>query len=303
MSTLTAPRPRSRQQARPRTGTRHASSRLGRYTDDHSGTAREIVCLPGAKGSRLVIDRDALTRGDRRLVAHLAVDEPAENARIVAELYLAEESKGSCRRVSAEDFKLTPFDGVAQSTDGDASLDTSLLDPDGYVYRIHDVPVSGSLRELRWTRSRHPRQEEPFDVITVRGVVGRLEGYEPVRAITTAALAVHNDSDGDYVSVCRLGDELERLSTSSVVLNRGLREAVQRTIARGEVSMSEIATRCGRIKQDKRGNQSGETSWLARRIGTLPEGREAKPTPWVHTDVLALIVREGLGISPREVEL
>jgi hypothetical protein len=28
-----------------------------------------------------------------------------------------------------------------------------------------------------------------------------------------------------------------------------------------------------------------------------------RPTPWVHSDVLALIARDGLGISPREVEL
>jgi hypothetical protein len=35
--------------------------------------------------------------------------------------------------------------------------------------------------------------------------------------------------------------------------------------------MSEIAIRCGRIKRDANGNESGETSWLARRIGTLPE--------------------------------
>ena len=34
--------------------------------------------------------------------------------------------------------------------------------------------------------------------------------------------------------------------------------------------MSEIATRCGRVKRDSRGNESGETSWLARRLGILP---------------------------------
>jgi len=27
------------------------------------------------------------------------------------------------------------------------------------------------------------------------------------------------------------------------------------------------------------------------------------PTPWVHSDVLALIARRGLGLSPREVEV
>ena len=63
-----------------------------------------------------------------------------------------------------------------------------------------------------------------------------------------------------------------------------------------------IAMRCGRVKRDRRGNVSGETSWLARRIGQLPEGGEDQPTPWVHTDTLALIARDGLGLSPREVE-
>jgi len=67
--------------------------------------------------------------------------------------------------------------------------------------------------------------------------------------------------------------------------------------------MSEIAIRCGRVKRDRQGNESGETSWLARRLGLLPEGGQRIPTPWVHSDVLGLIARRGLGLSPREVEL
>ncbi len=67
--------------------------------------------------------------------------------------------------------------------------------------------------------------------------------------------------------------------------------------------MSEIAIRCGRVKRDSRGNESGETSWLARRLGLLPEGGHSTPTPWIHSDVLGLIARQGLGVSPREVEL
>jgi hypothetical protein len=51
---------------------------------------------------------------------------------------------------------------------------------------------------------------------------------------------------------------------------------------------------------DKRGNESGETSWLARRIGQLPEAGNPHPTPWIHSD--ALIARDGLSITPREVE-
>ena len=49
---------------------------------------------------------------------------------------------------------------------------------------------------------------------------------------------------------------------------------------------------------------SGETSWLARRIGVTPRGRvRPQPTPWIHSDTLALIAREGLGLCPNEVEL
>ncbi len=90
---------------------------------------------------------------------------------------------------------------------------------------------------------------------------------------------------------------------SPIVLNRALREAVLERVERGDLSMSEIAIRCGRVKHDAHGNMSGETSWLGRRLGLLPEGGKSSPTPWIHTDVLALIARRGLGVPPREVEL
>jgi hypothetical protein len=96
---------------------------------------------------------------------------------------------------------------------------------------------------------------------------------------------------------------LERVQHSPIVLNRRLRETVLATIEQQQLSMSEIAIRCGRVKHDHAGNESGETSWLARRLGILPEGGRDTPTPWIHSDVLALIARAGLGISPREVEL
>jgi hypothetical protein len=301
MSTVTAPQPHASQQTGRHTNAHRVPSALGRYTDDRTGATREIICLPGAGGSRLVIDRLADTHADPRVVAHLAADEPPENDRIVCELYLADDSRGNCRLVSAEDLKLTPFASSSPGTDGEVSPDTQLIDSDGTVYRIREVSTNGSFPTMRWTRSRYPGQEEPFDPVTLRYVVARLEDYEPARTITSAALAVHHDNR--RLSTCQLRAELERVTTSAVVLNRGLREAVQRKVARGEASMSQIAMRCGRIKQDKRGNQSGETSWLARRIGQLRESGQNGPTPWVHTDVLALIVRDGLGATPREIEL
>jgi hypothetical protein len=97
--------------------------------------------------------------------------------------------------------------------------------------------------------------------------------------------------------------ELVRVQNSPIVLNRGLREAVLAKVEREQLSMSEIAIRCGRVKHDRRGTESGETSWLARRLGLLPEAGHGAPTPWIHSDVLALIARDGLGISPREAEV
>jgi len=184
---------------------------------------------------------------------------------------------------------------------GGTASQPPLLDTDGHLYSIREVANDESFPTLRWTRSCQPGQQEPFDHVTLRDVIARLSDYEPARTITSAALAVHHDSR--RLSTHRLRGELERVSTSPIVLNRGLREAVQRKVTRGDLSMSQIAMRCGRIKQDRRGNRSGETSWLARRIGQLREGGKAGPSPWVHTDVLALIVRDGLGASPREVEL
>jgi len=122
-----------------------------------------------------------------------------------------------------------------------------------------------------------------------------------VRAMTRRALALHRNDAGMSVAVLRA--ELQRVLISPIVLNRGLRETALEIIDRQQLSLSEIAIRCGRVKRDLRGNESGETSWLARRLGMLPEGGRDTPTPWIHSDVLALIARRGLGVSPREVEL
>ena len=122
-----------------------------------------------------------------------------------------------------------------------------------------------------------------------------------MRTLTRRALRRHRGDDAVSMTVLRV--ELRRLQLSPIVLNRRLREVVLETAERDGLSMSEIAIRCGRIKRDRSGNESGETSWLARRLGVLPEGGRSAPTPWIHSDVLALIARRGLGISPREVEL
>jgi hypothetical protein len=110
------------------------------------------------------------------------------------------------------------------------------------------------MAELRWTRSSNPDQD--FEAVTLRDVVATLEAYEPARTITAQALTSANIN----LSTRQLRDEYARLTASPVVLNRRLREVVLETVARKELSMSEIAMRCGRIKRDRRGKEAGETS-------------------------------------------
>jgi hypothetical protein len=263
-------------------------------------------------GCVLVVDRDAVTLGDRRLVAHLAADEPAPNAALVCAHYLADASRGRCRRVNAED--LTGRSSAENeelrrlangSPPGTELVDRRVAGEDGdyhyYVYRLGLVRTDQSTTALRWRRHARGGGLGAPTPVCLREVIGAIESYEPVCGLTLRELAMHRDDP--EVSVAVLRGELERLRESPIVLNRKLRQAVLAAVERHGLSMSEIALRCGRVKRDRRGNASGETSWLARRVGILPESGAAAPTPWVHSDVLALIARNGLGISPREVEL
>src|SRR3954447_5360352 len=79
---------------------------LGAY--DRDGRRREIVTRPGAYGSVLVIDEDAQTLADRRLVAHLPCDEPTANAVLVCRLYLADPHGRVARAVVADDWRRAP---------------------------------------------------------------------------------------------------------------------------------------------------------------------------------------------------
>ncbi len=299
-TTTTAPPPHAGEATplQPGAGTRRTRS-LGTYIALDTEQTREVVSLQRPDGSTLVVDYQLGTLSDGRLVAHLAPDEPPENAHIACELYLADDTRGRCRAVTPRDFDLTrhatpPSRGAAARTAVDA-----LKDADGRVYRIRELPTLETMPELRWTRSREPGSEPNFDAVSFRDVVAAVEAYEPARTITTQALT----RCARNLSTRRLREEYERLIGSPIVLNRRLREAVQRQVSHGELSMSEIALRCGRVKRDTRGNVSGETSWLARRIGQKPEGGADRPCPWIHSDVLALIARDGLCLSPHEVEL
>ena len=113
------------------------------------GRERQVVARRGAEGSVLVVDRDAITLGDRRLVAHLAPDEPAENADIVCAHYIADLEGHWCRRVSSEDLREVPVHGAAAtiavagdagSVVGESDVRRELSDARGDTYRLEDRP-------------------------------------------------------------------------------------------------------------------------------------------------------------------
>ncbi len=317
-STLAPSRPAPRRTPIRDTGSsarrRRASSReaqgdaaqrtLGRYAD-RQGHLREVVAWLGAEGSVLVADRQASTQGDSRLVAHIAADEPAENADLVCSHYLHDIAQDSprCRLLTPEDSRIAPFaehrrPGLGEDRD---ATDSQILESADNRFRIELVDGATPRRELRWCRRSTEPASARCESVSLREVVACIQSYEPICVLTIRALALHADTG--EISTAALQSELARVQESPIVLNRRLREVVRETIARQELSMSEIAIRCGRVKRDRKGNESGETSWLARRIGLLPEGGRSTPTPWIHSDVLGLIARRGLGISPREVEL
>jgi len=273
---------------------RRGPGALGRYVDA-SGHAREIVAIAGAAETVLVVDRDAITCGERRLVAHLAADEPASNAQLVCDQYLCDGSRGRCRLITRADLEEEAERG--QPPNRQAHEDVVLVDEHTRRNRHQAVPGARSIPDLRWVQIDGARAV----TISLRDVIARFQSYEPARSLTCAALACRSAEPA--VSLSTLRSELRRLDGSRIVLNRRLRETVLAVIRTQGLSASEIAIRCGRIKHDTRGNVAGETSWLARRIGLAPEGGESAPTPWVHSDVLGLIARQGLGVSPLEVEL
>lgn len=264
-----------------------------RYVADDG--PREVVILDGAAGARLLVDRREADGNDPRLLAHLASDEPDANAWFVCREFLADARRGG-RRLRAGDFSARG-EGDRGSAVSESFTAEVLVDSSGRRYFLR---ARGTPAELRWHRESRGKGGGTL-MLSARDVVGALEAYEPVCAITRAAVARYRRDR--RVSVSTLSVELRRIESSPIVLNRRLREAVLEAVRENGRSFSAIAMSCGRIKHDRRGNGSGETSWLARRVGLLPSSPGARPNPWVHSDTLALIAREGLGIAPREVEL
>jgi hypothetical protein len=274
---------------------------LASYTDAE-GARHELMAWGGAASSTLVVDHELSRRAAPRLVAHLAADEPAENAMVLCEEYLPRARTGVCRFRELEPEDLCRPPALESRGQREASHEQVRVSGSrcsgGEVFMLAPQRSSGSLPQLRWWRLEAGMRRA---AVSLREAVGALEDYEPVRALTEAA--IERARPGDGLSRSTLRAELARVQRSPIILNRALREAVLASVRGGGLSMSEIAIRCGRVKHDSRGNESGETSWLARRLGLLPEGGQSTPTPWVHSEVLGLIARQGLGMAPREVEL
>jgi hypothetical protein len=273
-----------------------ADTALGRYRARADGSLRELVALPGAGHSTLLVDRVAGSGEDTRLVAHIAPDEPPENPRILSSVYLSDATRGRCRLVVPPDFRGSP--PTAPRLDLDELETQDLRDPTGRSYELRELSDALTFPELRWACSADSGAADVrWEVLTLREVVGRLEAYEPARSMTSHALELRR---GDRaISTVALGAELAGLLASPLLLNRRLREALKDE--ERSASFSEIAARCGRLKRDRKGRASGDTSWLARRIGQMPDA-SGHTAVWIHTDTLALIAREGLCRPPLEVE-
>jgi hypothetical protein len=257
-----------------------------------SGLKREVLAVDRPDGSILLLDCRAPGLRDARVIAHLERDEPPENAQLLARMYVCDPDRGRPRRLTREDLAPRP-----RALDREQRRVLPLTAA-GRRFAIAAVALPRGAFELRWTSATTAEGALVVDAVSLRDTIGSLEAYEPARTFTATAL----DQPRQRVSVVRLRGELARVDRSPIVLNRGLREAVARRVAEG-VTLSEIAMRCGRFKSDRNGQRSGETSWLSRRIGQMPDGGQSRPTPWIHTDTLALIARAGLGMSPHEVEL
>lgn len=267
-----------------------------------------IVALAAPAGATLVVNRLAGTRADARVLARIAAEEDPGNAQLIASMYLADERRGRCRELTAEDLSPTARieGGEDGSEDGGGERGDSeefdyasgVVDERGVRWSVRATQGAecGATRELRWTRG-----DGGGEAVTLRETIAHFEAYEPLMAMTAAALDAYSDDRTIGVSALRL--ELRRQQESPIVLNRGLREAVLRAVGEQGLSLSEIAARCGRRHSGCEGFSSGDTTWLQRRIGIKKEAGSESPTSWVHTEVLALIARDGLGLAPHEVEV
>lgn len=239
----------SRQRDPPRTRGRGSTLVLDRLT----GTKRRPAtrCPPG--------QRRAI--GERR--AHvLAVSRGRERGPLPSA-----HRRGSAGRPVGED--LNPRDTRVLPS-------AALLDAAGVAYRIRVISRDGSFPELRWTSSTCAGQDERGEPTSLREVVARLQDYEPATAIARVTIAANRGSR--HLSTSCLRAELERLSTSPIVLNRRLRELVAQRVSRDGPTMSEIAIRCGagQARQPRQRQRVRRAGWLAVSANSPREARASR---------------------------
>ena len=228
---------------------------LATYRPDATGPTREVVTVK-LSGATLLIDRHAGTHEDARLVGRLEVEEPPENAEILTRLYLDDPNRGRCRPVAEEDLQTAPSERTASETTG-VRWDAPLVADIGVILRLQLLPTGSGATALRWTKTTETEGRGNAEAVSLRKVIGQLQDYEPALSMTAAAIRGHEQPGH---SVCMLRLELNRVIESPIVLNRRLRERVEHAVATEGLTMSEIAICCGRLKRDKRGRESGETS-------------------------------------------
>jgi hypothetical protein len=193
---------------------------LARYTDAWD-CPRQVVAQRGSAASLLIVDRRFADHGDRRLVAHLAADEPEQNATLECERYLRDArcGRGRCRALTPADFRAVPF-AEAEAERSPISIgEGELLDERGRRYRLAPQQGGMSIPELRWRRDPRDRADGASEPVSVREVIARLESYEPVRALTLEALTLHRGDPRLSTTVLRA--ELQRVLASPIVLELG----------------------------------------------------------------------------------
>jgi hypothetical protein len=89
----------------------------------------------------------------------------------------------------------------------------------------------------------------------VRDVIGALERYEPVLSPTHQAVA--DAVNREDISCRKLTSQLKCVDEGRFVLNRRLREAVHDALDGRGLTVSDIATACGRVARRSRRSQLG----------------------------------------------
>ncbi len=273
---------------------------LGSYRTDDPPRERRIGAVAIPDGSVLVLDYEMPSCADPRVLARIAPEEPPGNAQLVADLYLADTRRGRSRPLTLADLEGSAPASRPSQRDAHVELPTPRSRQIWVVSSIRANTDAGEFPQLRWMELAETPGES-FGPVTLREVIGALERYEPAIAMTRSAIDAQ--PPGGAVSTATLRAELHRMQAQ-----RDRAEPWTARSGRPRAGLRDVAQRDRACAAGARNATAAETS-AARRAGSpgasavCPESGKPTPTPWVHTSTLALIAREGLRVSPREVEL